>query len=219
MNDQLRTRGSANILECLQKGSYFYCQAGFAFLHSDHGGEWITETSPLNPSKYTESSVAMEKQFLESENPLLRGVSFRFSVFYHQDAWHTQAMIRELRKRRFPIIGDGEYFWNMIHVDDAAAAVLWTLERRNEITGREVMIVSDDEPVTCKEFLHHLARLLDVPEPTRIPQFVAKLALSGDMVEVVTASFRCRNDRMKSLGWKPVYRSFREGFPAVLQFI
>lgn len=219
LNDLVRIQGTTNILESLPPDNIFYCQSGIAFVYGDHQAEWVDETSTVHPNRFTGSARITEEKFLHSTHPGLHGVSFRFSLFYHQDAWHTQAMVHEMRKRRFPVLGDGDYYWNLVHVDDAAAAVLAAIENREEITGREIMNVVDDQPVLCREFLDHLARLLDVHEPTRIPLFVARLALGTDTVDSVTASFRCGNEKLRTLGWRPAFHSFREGLPAVLQFI
>lgn len=219
LNDLVRIQGTANILDALPNDDVFYCQSGLAFVYGDHRAEWVDESSDIHPNRFTGSARICEERFLHSRHPGLRGVSFRFTLFYHHDAWHTQAMVNEMRKRRFPVLGDGDYYWNLVHVDDAAAAVMAAIDKRERITGREILNVVDDQPVLCREFLDHLARLLEVHEPTRIPLFVARLALGSDTVDSVTASFRCRNERLQALGWRPAFRSFREGLPAVLQFI
>ena len=218
-NDRVRTEGTSHLLSALTGAEVFYCQAGLAYVYGDRRGEWVDESSPVQPNRFTASSRVMEELFLNSGNAGLKGVSFRFGLFYHQDAWHTQTILHEIRKRRFPVLGDGEYFWNMIHVDDAAAAVFHVLQQRHQIQERQILNATDEAPVLCREFLDHLARLQEVHEPTRIPLFVARLALGSEIVDGVTASFRCRNERLQSMGWKPTFRSFREGFPAVLQYI
>src|SRR5262245_31347298 len=214
MNDRIRTQGTLNLLE--QVNDLFYCQAGVVFLYGDHHGEWIQEDSPILPGRFARTSYEMEQMFLKAKNSIT-GVSFRFSLMYHTTAWHTQAMLKELSKRRFPIIGDGSYYWNMIHAEDAAEAVWTILAKKNQIHDRQIVVVSDDAPVTCTEFLTYLCHLLGVEEPTRIPNKIAKLALGNEIVETLTASFRCKTDKMKSFGWKPSFPSFREGFQSLLQ--
>jgi nucleoside-diphosphate-sugar epimerase len=215
LNDKIRIEGTSNVLAQLNRHDVFYCQAGVVFLYGDHQGAWVDENSSILPGRYTRSSHQMEEMFLTAPNQM-RGVSFRFSLFYHPQAWHTQMMLNELSKRRFPIIGDGNYYWNMIHVDDAAAAVWTVINEQHKIHKREILIVSDDQPVTCGELLRHLCELLKTAEPTRIPKMIAKFALGSDIVETLTASFRCRTSRIKSLGWKPIFPSFKEGFSELL---
>lgn len=216
-NDLLRIEGTANLLEAIGNKSVFYCQAGIAFLYGDHKGSWVDEAAPIYPNSITRSAGEMERQFIESSHDGLRGVTFRFSAFYHPEAWHTQYMIHELRKRRVPIIGDGNFFWNLIHVDDAAAAVVAVLEKNDQIPGREVINVSDGEPVQSKDMLHHVANLLEVHEPIRIPQLVARIALGTESFEILTASYRCKTEKIKSFGWEPQFPSYREGFQSIVQ--
>lgn len=214
MNDRIRTQGTLNLLN--QLNNVFYCQAGVVFLYGDHRGDWIQEDSAVLPGRFARTSYEMEQMFLNAKNNI-NGVSFRFSLMYHATAWHTQAMLKELSKRRFPIVGDGSYYWNMIHAEDAAEAVWTILANKDQIDDREIVVVSDDLPVTCSEFLSYLCHLLGVEEPTRIPNKIAKLALGNEIVETLTASFRCKTDKMKSFGWKPAFPSFREGFQSFLQ--
>lgn len=216
-NDQLRIQGTANLLEAIGTKPIFYCQAGIAFLYGDHKDEWVDESSPVYPNGITRSAEEMERQFKEFGQNGMRGVSFRFAAFYHPESWHTQFMIHELRKRRVPILGDGSFYWNLIHGDDAASAVISVLEKREQVQGREIVNVSDGEPVQSKEMLNYLAEMLKVHAPTRIPQFVAKIVLGEDSFEVLTASYRCKIEKIQSFGWRPQYASYREGFASVLQ--
>jgi nucleoside-diphosphate-sugar epimerase len=218
LNDRIRIEGTSNVLNQFGNNDVFYCQAGVVFLYGDHQGAWVDEDSSIFPGIYTHSSHQMEQMFLTAKHAM-RGVSFRFSLFYHPEAWHTQTMLKELSKRRFPIIGDGNYYWNMIHAEDAAAAVWKILNEREKIKNREILIVSDDQPVTCGDFLNHLCNLLKTAEPTRIPKKIAKFALGSDIVETLTASFRCKTEKIKNLGWKPAFPSFKEGFNNLLPAI
>jgi nucleoside-diphosphate-sugar epimerase len=218
-NDQLRVQGTSNLLAAIGSKPVFYCQAGIAFLYGDHDGAWVDETSGVCSNGITRSAEEMEHLILNFPHSGMRGVSFRFAAFYHPEAWHTQYMIHELKKRRVPIIGDGSFFWNLIHADDAASAVITILQKRDQISGREIMNISDGEPVLCREMLHHLADLLQVHAPIRIPQFIARIILGEEGFEVLTASYRCKVDKLRSFGWLPRYPSFREGFASVIPIL
>lgn len=218
-NDELRTAGIRNVLDAIGDSDCFYCQSGMSLVYGDHGGDPVDETSEIRPSVLTKSTESMEQLFLNASAKSLRGVSFRFSAFYHQDAWHTRAMVHELSNRRLPIIGDGEYYWNLIHVEDAARAVLKVLESQHKVSGREIMNVSDDEPVKSKDFLITLAHLLSVPEPIKMPLFIARMALGADAIEVLTASHRCVTSRIRSFDWAPQFPTYREGFSSIVKVL
>ena len=58
-----------------------------------------------------------------------------------------------VRKRRFPIVGDGGGVWSFVHIDDAAAATLAALERGTP----GIYNVVDDEPAPVRAWLPALA--------------------------------------------------------------
>ena len=53
------------------------------------------------------------------------GIALRYGVFYGAA---NDGTIEPVRKRQFPIIGDGGGVWSWIHLDDAAAATVLALE-------------------------------------------------------------------------------------------
>ena len=118
-------------------------------------------------------------------------------------------MAAPVRKRRFPIVGDGGGVWSLVHVDDAAAATVAAVEHGEP----GVYNIVDDEPAPVREWLPVLARALGAKPPRHIPRWLGRLA-AGEaatltMTEVVGAS----NEKAKrELGWRPQYPSWRQGF-------
>ena len=81
-------------------------------------------------------------------------------------------MAGPIRKRRFPIVGDGGGIWSHVHIEDAAAATAVAVER-----GRPgVYNVVDDEPAPVREWLPVLASALDAKPPRHIPRWLGRLA-------------------------------------------
>lgn len=70
------------------------------------------------------------------------GLALRYGVFYGAA---NDAMIEPVRKRQFPIIGDGGGIWPWIHLDDAAAATVLALEHE----GPAIYNIVDDDPRRC----------------------------------------------------------------------
>jgi len=71
-------------------------------------------------------------------------------------------------------VGDGEGIFSWIHVDDAAAATVATLE--NARPG--ICNVVDDEPAAMREWLPAFAALASRP-PRRVPYWLARLLVGG----------------------------------------
>ncbi len=116
-----------------------------------------------------------------------------------------------MRKRRFPIVGDGGGVWSFVHLDDAAAATVLALERG--LPG--VYNVVDDDPAPVREWLPVLAEVLGAKPPRHVPRWLARLAAGEVGVAMMTEVQGAANARAKrELGWTLRYPSWRQGFPA-----
>ena len=62
-------------------------------------------------------------------------------------------LVEPVRKRQFPIVGDGGGVFSWIHLDDAAAATVLALEH----DGPAIYNIVDDEPAPVREWLPVLA--------------------------------------------------------------
>jgi 2-alkyl-3-oxoalkanoate reductase len=61
----------------------------------------------------------------------------------------NDGLIEPVRKRRFPIVGDGGGVSSFIHLDDAAAATVLALEH----DGPRIYNIVDNEPAPVREWL------------------------------------------------------------------
>src|SRR5690606_4189597 len=77
-----------------------------------------------------------------------------------------------IRKRKFPVVGDGGGVWSFVHIADAAEATVAAVENR----GRGVYNIVDDDPAPVAEWLPALAEMLGAKKPMRVPQFIGRLA-------------------------------------------
>jgi nucleoside-diphosphate-sugar epimerase len=117
-----------------------------------------------------------------------------------------------VRKRQFPIVGDGGGYFSFIHLDDAAAATVLAVEQG--ATG--IYNIVDDEPAPVREWLPVMAEALGAKPPRRFPVWLAKLFAGDAAVMMGTDARGASNAKAKrELGWTPRYASWREGFPAV----
>ena len=74
-------------------------------------------------------------------------------------------MVKAVRKRQFPLVGDGGGIMSFIHLDDAAAATVLALDA----DGPAVYNVTDDEPAPMRDWLPALAAALGAKPPCRVP--------------------------------------------------
>ena len=90
------------------------------------------------------------------------GVALRYGAFYGAA---NDGLIEPVRKRQFPIVGDGGGVWSWIHLDDAAAGTVLALER--DEAG--IYNIVDDEPAPVREWLPVLAEVLGAKPPRHFP--------------------------------------------------
>jgi nucleoside-diphosphate-sugar epimerase len=110
------------------------------------------------------------------------------------------------------VIGSGRNLWDVVHVEDVAAAVGLAVTAQ-AATGR-VYHVADDEPIKLYDFVALTAEALGVGKPRKVPLAVAKMAAGADAVAAVTRSAKTSNERIKrELGWAPRYPNARVGVP------
>jgi nucleoside-diphosphate-sugar epimerase len=142
------------------------------------------------------------------------GIVLRYGGFYGPGtsldgpgSEHVEA----IRKRLFPLIGDGAGVWSFIHIADAAEATVAALERGR----RGIYNVVDDEPARVADWLPELARAIGAAPPRRVPRWLGRL-LGGELVTIMMTEVRgASNAKAKrELGWTPRHPSMVRVFTA-----
>ncbi len=112
-----------------------------------------------------------------------------------------------------PIVGSGSGVFSFIHLDDAASATVAAL------TGPPgVYQIVDDAPAPVQDWLPFYARMMGAPRPFRIPVWLARLAVGPYAVLMMVEQRGASNQLAKdALGWRPRYRSWREGFQTMTE--
>src|SRR4051794_40065298 len=208
----LRTKGTDALLAAAREAGVhrFIAQsvAGFS-RYAREGGPVKTEDDPTDPTppKHFERGVAAIDH-LERAVTSFGGIALRYGVFYGAA---NDGTIEPVRKRQFPIVGNGDGIWSWIHLDDAAAATVHALDH----DGPAIYNIVDDEPAPVREWLPVLAQALGAKPPRHLPTWLARLVAGDAMVVMSTEGRGASNAKAKrELGWTPRYPSWREGFAA-----
>ncbi|MCC6712626.1 MAG: NAD-dependent epimerase/dehydratase family protein [Candidatus Dadabacteria bacterium] len=216
LNDRIRREGTRIVAECAaEAGARRLVFQDVVWVARPEDGSFYDESSPVVPTPTLQSGIDGEKIVLEAGGK--RGMVatvLRCGFFYGSDTAHTRQMGAGLKKRAFPIIGDGEALWSLIHIDDAASAfVTAALE---DLPG--IWHVVDDRPVRTGDFLNYFAGRIGAPQPYRFPVWLARFLAGSYSVGFFTASNNTSAGKLKSAsGWSPKYPTYREGIQQVVR--
>ena len=220
MTNRLRTDATDHLLAAGRAvGSRrFVAQSFGAFRFSRTGGPVHTEADPLDPDDPPPALRAVQAAYLYLEQAVTtiewgEGLALRYGGVYGPGTAISLAADAEVaalvRKRRFPIIGDGGGVASHVHVEDAAVATAAAVERGEPGT----YYIVDDEPAPVREWLPALASALDAKPPRRIPRWLGRLAAGEAATAIMTEARGASNMKAKlELGWQPRYASWRQGF-------
>ena len=221
LTNRLRTEGTDHLLAGARAAGArrFVAQSYAGWPYARTGGPVKTEDDPLDttpvPSMAGTLAAIRRLEATVVGATDIEGIALRYGGFYGPGTGMAPDgdQLELVRKRRFPIVGDGGGIWSFVHIDDAAAATLAAVERG----APGVYNVVDDEPAPEAEWLPVLAAAAGAKPPRRFPRWLARL-LAGEAIVALTTEIRgASNAKAKrALGWQPAYPSWREGFSVVL---
>lgn len=215
---RLRTEGTDILLEASRAADVprFIAQSYCGYLPVASGPRVVTEQETLDPRQAGALSGVVESiAYLEravTTAPGLAGIVLRYGGFYGPG---TSMSLRPpgahselVRRRLFPIIGDGGGIWSFIHIDDAARATVAAIDRAE----RGIYQICDDEPAPVRSWLPELAAALGAKPPLRVPRWLARLAAGEAAVAMMTTVSGASNAKARrELEWAPRYATWREG--------
>jgi nucleoside-diphosphate-sugar epimerase len=219
LTNRLRTEGTDHLLSAGQAMGVrrFVAQSYGAWWYVRTGGPVKTEEDPLDPTparEMRESWAAirhLEQAVLGAQ--WTEGIVLRYGGFYGPGTSMAPGaeQVELVRKRKFPLVGDGRGVWSFIHVADAAEATVAAVERGR----RGVYNIVDDDPAPVAEWLPALAREVGAKKPMRVPRFIGRLFAGEVGVVMMTDARGASNAKAKrELGWRPAHPSWRQGFMA-----
>jgi nucleoside-diphosphate-sugar epimerase len=209
--NRLRTEGTETLLAAAREAGVrrFVAQSYASMRYERVGGAVKSEDDPVDPAPVaaTRETIAAMRH-LDEAVTAAGGIALRYGGFYGAA---DDGMLVPIRKRQFPIVGDGGGVTSFIHLEDAAAATVLALEH----DGPAIYNIFDDEPAPMREWLPVLAGVLGAKGPRRVPRWLARLVAGEALVMMATESRGASNAKAKrELGWELRYPSWRQGFAA-----
>jgi nucleoside-diphosphate-sugar epimerase len=208
--EQVNVQGTRNVVEaCADAGVERFVFCSTVVTGNAHG-ETLTEESTLP----VDTVYGRSKQKGED---IVRGSGLRTAIVrpghvYGAGGWYEHEFVKRLQQPgRLAVVGKGDNWWDVVRVEDVAAALALALEKSSH---DRVFHVADDSPIRLYDFVALTAEALGVGKPRRVPVAVAKRMAGEDPVKAVVRSAKTSNDRIKrELGWAPRYPHARSGVP------
>lgn len=196
--------GLANVLTKLSPNTQRLIYISTTGVYGQADGDWVDEDSVCEP--VTEGGrVCLEaEQLLQGEAVKFQRTILRLAGIYGPGRIPRVATLQAGE----PIAAPQSGFMNLIHVDDAASAVL-AVEQNSP---SDLYTVSDGHPVVRGEYYAELARLVSAPPP----QFV-KPSAEHPASKRALSNKKVSNRRMlDELSVQLTYPSYREGLAAIV---
>ena len=207
--NELRTRATDHLVSAARaSGVRRLVAQSYTGWPYGRGGTLIkTEDDPLDPYPLPSMRESLHAiKHLEHAVVGAGGIALRYGAFYGAA---DDPMLALVRKRMFPIVGDGGGVWSWVHLEDAAAATVLAIERG----ASGVYNIADDDPAPAREWLPAIAEVIGAPAPRRIPRFLARLFAGEAVVSMMTEVRGVSSAKAKrELGWTPRHPTWRRGF-------
>jgi nucleoside-diphosphate-sugar epimerase len=190
-------QGTRNILEWLKPNPpqrFVYTSSTSVYAQND--GSWVTEESEAEPQSETSQVLRETERALLDGFP---GIVLRTSGIYGPERGH---LFKQFLRGEAAMRDGGEAWLNMVQVEDVAGAIEHSL--RHGAPG-EIYNLTDDLPVTQREFFSWLAKKLGRPIPPSAPG-------NPDRKRGLTNK-RLSNAKLKQgTGYQFRFPTYREGY-------
>lgn len=174
---KINVDGTKNMLEAAKESHVKrFVHFGATGVYGFTGNKPASETSPYNPSNaYERSKCEGEKLAMEFNKLGLPVTIIQPTVVYGpREKASILKFFKAVRKRIFPIIGNGKNKMDFVFVEDVADATILAAEKENAVGQR--YIIGGDRTYTFLEILQVIADTINVPVPKiKVPYLIAKI--------------------------------------------
>ena len=218
LTNRLRTESTDHLLSagCAVGVRRFVAQSAVYGFYARSGGAVKREEDPFDPSpsQIRESAAAirhLEEAVLGAE--WTEGIVLRYGAFYGPGTSMSAGgeQFEMVRRRKFPLVGDGAGVWSFVHIADAAEATVPRSTTGSVVSTTSWTTIRHRWRSGCQPSLRSSAPR----RPMRVPRFVGRL-FAGEAGAVFMTEIRgASNAKAKrELAWQPGHPSWREGFAA-----
>jgi nucleoside-diphosphate-sugar epimerase len=217
MTNRLRTEGTIHLLEAARAAGVgrFVAQSYTNWTNVRAGGRIKTEDDLLDPTppktmRQTIDAIRRLDELVFTAAGIT-GIVLRYGNFYGPGTSVAPGgdIVEAVRRRQFPIVGNGAGVWSFIHIADAANAARIAIERGPS----GIYNIVDDEPAEESVWLPDLADAIGAQPPRHVPAWLGRLLIGDSGISMMTQMRGSSNAKAKRvLNWQPLFASWRDGF-------
>jgi nucleoside-diphosphate-sugar epimerase len=190
------------------------CYTSGISIFGDHGDAWIDEAAALRPGAIGAIKRAGEEMVADAFKAGLPAFSLRPGLVCAPSGVFRDFFLKPAAGGRFSYIGSGTAYHSTVAVSDLAQAYCLAIEK--PVPGQALNVV-DDRPLRWAEFAELLLKGFGGGRAKSAPPWLVSFFAGQPLVEMLTASYRVRNDRIKEmLGWQPQYPTLAEGLLPII---
>jgi nucleoside-diphosphate-sugar epimerase len=160
-------------------------------VYGDTQGDWIDETSPLNPV------ADRAKRRYSAEQSLIRWAdkhTTEYMILRVPGIYAKERLPLARLQKGLPVVKESEAgFSNRIHADDLAVAAKAAMQSTHK---NQIYNVTDGKPSSMTDYFNQVADFAGLPRPPQISLQEAENTLSAGIVSYLKESRRIKNDKM-----------------------
>ncbi|KAA3598826.1 MAG: NAD-dependent epimerase/dehydratase family protein [Candidatus Scalindua sp. AMX11] len=195
--------GLNNLLHAFSKNQHkpHWISVSSTSVYSQVTGEWVDENSFTEPGKFKGQLQLLSEQRVLTENK--SNLIVRFSGIYGPG----RKRMLGIAKKGGPVQLRPPYYTNRIHKEDCIGVLMFLFEKRLDgVKLHSHYLASDDEPAPMWEVVSWLAEQLRCGKP--------EIKLTD---KDTTQNKRCCNKRLRELGYRFQYPTYKEGYQRLLK--
>jgi nucleoside-diphosphate-sugar epimerase len=200
-----------SMLPALPKGALLFSVSGT----DDFEGEIISHRSPYTarPAGFARIGLDVRRELLASGVPF---ASLHLGTVYGPGKAFASTLFPRLAKGRLPIVGDGANRLPLVHVEDAARAMVHLVKLDGSPLRAHPWIITDGTATTQRALLELGARLLGARVPRSIPIWLASIVAGSVAAWSLARDVPTDPSALFATGFTLRYPSIATGLPATL---
>src|SRR6266545_3772710 len=208
---QYRVDVTRSVLPALPRGALLFSVSGT----DDFERGTVSHRSPFAaaPSGFARIGLRVRGEVVASGVPF---ASLHLGTVYGPGKAFASTLFPQLAKGRLPIVGNGANRLPLIHVDDAARAMVHLATQGESRLRAHPWIITDGTVTTQRALLELGAQLLGAPAPRSDPRWLASLIAGSVGASSLARDVPTDPSALFSTGFTLRYPSIETGLPATL---